>query len=233
MRTLVILLSSLVLAVPAMDAAADDRTVTVDGHAELRTEPDRATLRLGVESRADDVETARKSVSGIVDRFLQMTRDMSIPDQRVSTASAIVRPDYDWNPQTRERRLLGYVVSRQLEVEIHDLEKLGRLTESALKLGVNQVNPPTLDTSRRAALERQALAEAARDAKSRAVALAEALGAGLGDVRTLQASSAFRPPVPLARGMLAAEADAGGETYQPGEITISGSVSATFDLVLP
>jgi hypothetical protein len=33
--------------------------------------------------------------------------------------------------------------------------------------------------------------------------------------------------------MLAAEADAGGETYQPGEITISGSVSATFDLVLP
>ena len=78
MRTLVILLASLVLAVPAMDAAADDRTVTVDGHAELRTEPDRATLRLGVESRADDVETARKTVSGIVDRFLAMTRDIRV-----------------------------------------------------------------------------------------------------------------------------------------------------------
>ena len=233
MRTLAILLGSLVLVVPALDANADNRTITVDGHAELRTEPDRATLGLGVESRADDVETARQAVSGTVGRFLEMTRGMSIPDNRVATASAMVRPDYDWDPQTRERRLLGYVVSRQLEVEIHDLEKLGRLTESALKLGINQVNPPTFDTSRRAELERQALAEAARDARNRAGSLAEALGAGLGDVRTIQASSAFRPPVPLARGMMAAEADAGGETYQPGEIRISGSVSATFDLVLP
>jgi uncharacterized protein YggE len=213
--------------------AADDRTVTVDGHAELRTAPDRATLRMGVEARADDVETARKTVAETVNRFLKLTRDMGIPDDRVSTASAIVRPDYDWNPQTRERRLLGYVVTRQLEVEIHELEKLGRLTESALRLGVNQVNPPTLDTSRRDALELEALAEAARDARSRAGSLAEALGAGLGDVRTIQASSAFRPPVPLARGMLAAEADAAEETYQPGEITISGSVTATFDLILP
>jgi uncharacterized protein YggE len=38
----------------------------------------------------------------------------------------------------------------------------------------------------------------------------------------------------MARGMvLAAEADSGAETYQPGQITIRASVSASFDLVLP
>lgn len=231
------MLAILVLTMFAASTAAfadEERTVRVEGHAEVVTAPDRASIVMGVEARAAEVDVARKDVAETVSRFLQLTREMDIPDDSVSTASAIVRPDYDWNPQTRERRLLGYVVTRQLVVELHDLEGLGQLTESALKLGVNQVNPPMLDTSRRDELERQALAEAARDARRRAAALAEALGATLGDVRTLQASSSFRPPAPIARGMLAAEAaDAGAETYQAGQITIDGSVSATFDLVLP
>jgi hypothetical protein len=189
---------------------------------------------MGVEARAADVKTANQEVVATVRRMLQMTREIGIPDERVSTAAALVNPDYDWNPETRERRLLGYVVTRQLVIELHDLEQLGQVTESALKLGINQLDPPVLDTSRREAIEREALAEAALDARRRAQALAEALGADLGDVRTLQAGSSFSPPVPMARGMvLAAEADSGAETYQPGQITIRASVSASFDLVLP
>ena len=229
------MLAILLIAVPmsALAAPGEARTVSVDGFAKVTTTPDRATVRMGVEARAADVDSARKEVAEIVARFLQLTRDMDIPDERVSTASAIVRPDYDWNPQTRERKLLGYLVTRQLVVDVRDLEGLGRLTESALKLGINQVDPPILDTSRREELERQALAEAARNARGRAAALAESLGASLGDIRTLQAASSFRPPVPVARGILAADAaEAGPETYQTGQIVVDGSVSATFDLVL-
>jgi uncharacterized protein YggE len=232
MRTLV-LLSLLMSIAPGIAAADEARTVNVDGRAEIVAPPDKATIRMGVEARAPTVEGARDQVSEIVARFLKLTRALAIPDEQVSTAAAIVRPDYDWNPQTRERRLLGYMVTRELVVELTDLERLGQLTESALELGINQVNPPVLDTSRRTELERQALAEAARDARDRARALAEALGGTLGDVRTLQAGSSFGPPMPMARGMLAAEADSGGETYQAGQITIAGSVSASFDLVLP
>jgi len=232
MRTLVLLTFLMVIA-PGFAAADEARTVSVDGRAEIVTPPDKATLRMGIEARADTVEAARDQVSDTVTRFLKLTRGLTIPDEQVSTAAAIVRPDYDWNPQTRERRLLGYTVTRELVVELTDLERLGQLTESALALGVNQVDPPVLDTSRRTELERQALAEAARDARERARSLAEALGARLGDIRTLQAAASFRPPTPVARGMLAAEADAGAETYQAGQITVTGSVSASFDLVLP
>jgi len=223
----------LMIVLPGFAAAEDIRTVTVDGHAEIVTPPDKATLRLGVEARADTVEAARDRVADVVSRFLALTRGLGITDEQVSTAAAIVRPEYDWNPQTRERRLLGYTVTRELVVDLTDLEKLGQLTESALELGVNQVDPPALDTTRRAELERQALAAAARDAQERARALAEALGARLGAVRSLQAAASFRPPVPMARGMLAAEAAPGPETYQTGQITVDGSVTASFDLVLP
>ncbi len=235
MRTLTLLslMSLLIFVAPGIAVADEARTVSVDGRAEIVTPPDKATLRMGIEARADSVQAARDQVSDTVARFLKLTRSLKIPDDRVSTAAAIVRPDYDWNPQTRERRLLGYMVTRELVTELTDLEWLGQLTESALELGVNQVDPPMLDTSRRTELERQALAEAARDARDRARALAEALGASLGEVRTLQASASFRPPMPLARGMLAAEADSGAETYQAGQITVAGSVTASFDLVLP
>lgn len=231
MRTLalMILLSCLM---PAVGAADNNRTVTVDGSARIATPPDKATLRMGVENREDTVQAARDGVADTVARFLKLTRTLGISDEQVSTAAAIVRPDYDWNPQTRERRLLGYTVTRELVVELTDLEQLGRLTESALELGVNQVNPPELDTTRRAELEREALADAARDARERARALAEALGARLGEIRTLQAAS-FNPPMPMARGMLAAEADSGAETYQAGQITVAASVTASFDLVIP
>jgi uncharacterized protein YggE len=232
MRTLVlmILLTGLI---PGIAAADSDRTVSVDGYAEIAIPPDKATLRMGVESRADTVQAARDQVADTVARFLKLTRRLGISDERVATAAAIVRPDYDWNPQTRERRLLGYTVTRELVVDLTDLEQLGQLTESALELGVNQVNPPELDTSRRAELERDALAEAARDARDRARTLAEALDARLGDVRTLQAAASFRPPMPLARGMLAAESNSGAETYQAGQITVTASVTASFDLIIP
>ncbi len=233
MPVVLVLLLSL-LSATTTAAAEPARTVTVEGQARVVASPDRATIRMGVEARAADVKTANQEVVATVRRMLQMTREIGIPDERVSTAAALVNPDYDWNPETRERRLLGYVVTRQLVIELHDLEQLGQVTESALKLGINQLDPPVLDTSRREAIEREALAEAALDARRRAQALAEALGADLGDVRTLQAGSSFSPPVPMARGMvLAAEADSGAETYQPGQITIRASVSASFDLVLP
>lgn len=231
MRTLafMILLTCLM---PGIATADDNRTVSVDGYAEIATPPDKATLRMGVEIRADTVQAARDKVADTVARFLKLTRSLGISDEQISTAAAIVRPDYDWNPQTRERRLLGYTVTRQLVVDLTELEQLGQLTESALELGINQVNPPELDTSRRTELQREALAAAARDARERARALAEALDARLGEVRTLQAAASFRPPMPLARGMLAAEADSGAETYQTGEITVTASVTASFDLVI-
>ena len=232
MRTIV-LLAALTFLVPVTALSDDARTVTVTGHAEVVTTPDKATLRMGIEARAETVEAARDQVSAVVARFLGLTRELAIADRQVSTAAAIVQPDYDWNPQTRERRLLGYTVTRELVVELTDLDRLGDLTESALALGVNQVSPPVFDTTRRTELERRALAEAALDARARALALAEALGAGLGDVRSLQASGSFSPPMPLARASLAAEAASGPETYQAGQITVSSSVAASFDLLLP
>jgi uncharacterized protein YggE len=208
------------------------RTVNVTGAAELSAEPDIARVTLGVESRKPTMEAARADVAAAVDRVLALTRDLKIDPKNVNATRVQVQPDYRWNENDRERVLLGYMVSRQVEVELKDLDKLGALLERAVDAGVNQVGDPVLDSSRRKELERQAMTRAVEDARLNAEALARAAGAKLGAVRTL-AASAGTPPVPVYRAALAmTDAKMGPEAaYQAGAMKFSASVNAEYDLI--
>jgi uncharacterized protein YggE len=225
---------ALAAAPAAAGEAVDDRTVSASGQARILTAPDMAILRMGVQARQTTVEEARDEVAGVVERFLALALELGIPENRVATASSQVNPDYQWNPQSRERKLLGYVVTRHITVDLRDLEKLGTLMERALAVGINDVSPPSFSSSRRDEIEHEALAAAARDARSRAAVLAQSLDMELGPARSIQSHGRVEPmPTPRLE-MMASDAGAGGEaTYRPGEIVITASVSATFDLVLP
>jgi uncharacterized protein YggE len=217
-------------------AAADEprpRTVNVSGVAEVSAEPDIARVSLGVEARRPSLADARAEVVAAVDRALALTRDLKIDPKNVNATRIQVQPEYRWNENDRERVLLGYVVSRQIEVELRDLDKLGTLLERAVDAGVNQVGDPVLDSSRRKELEREAMTKALEDARLNADALARAAGARLGAARTLSASGSS-PPVPVYRdAVMATMAKAAPEaTYQPGNMKFSASVNAEYDLVV-
>jgi len=146
-----------------------------------------------------------------------------------------VQPEYSWNDKDRKRVLLGYMVSRQVQVEVRDLDQLGPLLERAVDAGVNQVNDPVLDSSKRKSLEREAMAKAVEDARLNAETLAKAAGVRLGPVRVLNGASSS-PPMPMYRRgpMVMADAAAAppAETYQPGEMKFSAMVNAEYDLLV-
>jgi len=56
--------------------AEQPRTIGVSGQGEVRAEPDRATVTLGVESRKPKLEDARAAVAKTVDAVLKLTRDL-------------------------------------------------------------------------------------------------------------------------------------------------------------
>jgi uncharacterized protein YggE len=216
--------------------AGDDarpRMVTVSGSGEVAAEPDLAHVTLGVEARKPTMAEARTAVAATVDRVLALTRDLRIDPKLVNATRVQVQPEYSWNEKDRKRVLLGYIVSRQVQVELRDLEQLGPLLERAVDAGVNQVNDPVLDSSRRKSLEREAMAKAVEDARLNAETLARAAGAKLGPVRTLNGSSSA-PPMPMyRRGAVMADAAMAPEaTYQPGDMKFSAAVNAEYDLVV-
>jgi uncharacterized protein YggE len=211
------------------------RTVSVSGQGEVRAQPDRAHLVLGIEARNLKLDDARGQVTRGVEAVLKLTRDLKIDPKDVQATRFTVQPEYDWNNQNRTRNLLGYYVVRQIQVELKDLEKLGTLVERAVDLGANQMGDPTLDSSRRHDLEREALAKAVEDARLNAETMARAAGAKLGAVRTLSSSSGVvGPPIPLrVTAMKAAMAESNAaDSYQSGDMTFNATVQVEYDVVL-
>lgn len=209
------------------------RTIGVSGQGEVRAEPDRATVTLGVESRKPKLEDARAAVAKTVDGVLKLTRDLKIDPKLVRSTRVNVQPEYNWNASNaNERTLIGYYVSRQVEVELHDLEKLGQLLERSTDLGVNQLGDPRLDSSKRQDLVREALAKAVVDARQNAEVIAKAAGAKLGTARTINANTEYsQPPVPMVRAMAMEAKAAGGAPYQSGEMTFNATVNVQYDLI--
>jgi uncharacterized protein YggE len=226
-----------VLLVPVV-AQADEpppRTVSVSGSGEVAAQPDLAHVTLGIEARKPTLGAARTEVATAVDRVLALTRDLRIDPKLVNTTRLQIQPDYSWDDKDRKRVLLGYVVRRQVQVELRDLEQLGALIERAVDAGVNEVGDPLLDSSRRKDLEREAMVLAVQDARRNAETLAGAAGVKLGAVRSL-GGSASAPPVPLYRQRVAmadmAAAPSPEATYQTGEMKFSASVAAEYDLLV-
>lgn len=219
----------------AQTAVPPPRTLSVSGQGEVRAEPDRAFVTLGVEARNGRMESARAEVTRTVEAVLKLTRDLKIDPKYVHATRITVQPEYNWDGQARERTLLGYLVSRQVQVELRNLDQLGLLLEKAVDAGVNQVNDPQLDASRKRELEREALAKAVEDARMNAEVVARAAGVKLGTARTIVAQSVSAPqPIAYRMAARAADAGAGAEgTYQSGEITLNASVQVEFDLVAP
>jgi uncharacterized protein YggE len=210
------------------------RTISVSGYGEVQAEPDRALVMLGIESRKPKMEDARAEVTKTLEAVLKLTRELKIDQKYVRSTRVNVQPEYNWDPAAKERNLIGYFVSRQVEVDLRDLDKLGQLLERAFDLGVNQVGEPRLESTKRRDLEREALAKAVADAKLNAEAVAKAAGARIGPPRTISASSGFvPPPVPMmkAQMMRAEAADSAAGSYQSGQMGFNGTVQVEYDLI--
>lgn len=231
-RTPALIVALALMAATSTVLADQEGVVTATGHGEVDVAPDVAWLGFGVSARQPTVAEARDEVARGVARLIALARDAGLEDEHIATAAVSVRPEFDWHPETRERRLLGYVVTRQVTLRLNDLSRLGEMTEQALALGVTEASPVTFDTSRRAELEAEALAAAARDARAKAQVMAAALGVSIGAPVGIEAGQDGSMPRPMMR-MAMAEADAmgGAETYQAGLIRITATVTARFALV--
>jgi uncharacterized protein YggE len=233
MKTLAYIMLFSLSACATAAMAAESRqagTVTASGSGEIFAEPDRASVNLAVEAENHKLGPARAQVKKTAQAVLGVTDDLRIPRRRINTTGIRIYPEYHTDKKSHRQELTGYRVSRQIKVQLHELDKLGRLLQRAEKAGVNRVSPPQLHSSQAHALKRKALANAAKDARAKAKAMASALGETLGAVRSIASSQvASRPPRPLAM-MRTASANAKSGAMEIGQIKTSAQVTVQFDL---
>jgi len=224
-------------AVHADDAAANRRSVNVSGQGEVSVAPDRARLTLGVEASNIELKAAEAAVNKVVRAYLVEAKSLGLKDEQISTAGVTINPEYVWDDKTKRQVFSGYKANRQIELRVDDLTVIGDLILRATKVGVNQVNPPALESSKAKELTRQALIKATEDARSKAQLLAETLNVKLGAVHNISANDSVPQPMMYKVAMMrSAEADAGGNAemgFSGGLIKYNASVNADFDLLAP
>lgn len=239
LRLFLLTLSSIIFLGACMPSNAqtnhDDslpRIINVNGKAEIKAEPDRALIPMGVEARNKELNRARQEVDTAVKNILNMANDLGIDKKRVKSAQLITRPEYNWN-SSKKRELIGYYVSRQIEIDLHNLDDLGQLMHGATQLGVTNMNGPQFYSSKKDEIYREALVEASKNAKANARVLAEALDSKLGKVHQINATNVYYNQPKMASNMRSMAADAEmmpQETYQAGEITVVADVNVVFDI---
>jgi uncharacterized protein YggE len=215
-------------------ALADEptRSVTVTGVGAATATANRATVRMSIVARDPELANAQAVAGEVTAKILELTDELDIERGKVDTTAASVRPDYQYNRDSNQQVLRGYIAEREMRVDLDDLEKLGALTEGAVAAGVNQVMPPQLDSTERRDAHRRALRAAAEDARANARELADTLGVTLGDVITISTVLPSFQPGPLRQNYgVAAAADADtAATYDPGQLHFTANVTAVFAL---
>jgi uncharacterized protein YggE len=217
------------------DASTSDRIVRVGGEATVRAAPDRATVRFAVVSRAETAEGARQQNATAAKNALNAVRALDLPEEGMRMESLRLQPRREYNPQTERHEERGYEASRQVVVDLRDLEQLPRLVTDVVQAGANRLEDVRYELEDRSVPRNEALRQAAEAAREKAELLATTLGASLGPVQQItEESFGWEGPSPRMEMQFAksAQEDAAPEpeAYSAGEIEVSATVQVTFSL---
>lgn len=230
------LLIAVFAAVPAAAQDDDRSTVTVGGEGSVTAQPDQAVVRFGVVTEAETAQQARTQNATAAKNSMNAVRALDIPEEQMRMESLRIQPQYEYNDEENRRELVGYEATRQVVVEVSQLEVLPQLVADVVQEGANRVDAIDYQLSDRAQFRNEALRKAAQTAREKARLLAETLEVSLGPVQTIneQSSDFVRPQPEIARMSMAKATDAAQaepDAYAAGEIEVSAEIQVVFNLV--
>lgn len=240
MRVLPLLFSSAALLVSATASAQtivpnDGRVVpqvSVSGEGEAKATPDRALVTVGVQTRAATAAAAAAENARKQTAILDTLRKIGYRPEQLSTAGYNVSPEMQYDQQGQRPRVIGYVVSNTVRVEVREIDQAGRVIDAALAKGANEVHGLNFYLSDPGPSRRAAIADAVARARADAEALAAAAGGRLGQILELS-TSPVGPIMFQAKAMLEARAVA-SDVSTPivaGEETVRASVQVKWAFV--
>jgi uncharacterized protein len=203
--------------------------VEVVGSGQVKLPPDRATVMVGVETRAVSAAAASAANGKIQRAVLDTLRAIGFGDSAVRT------PSFDVHPQLRyvKGRALrsGYVARLTMAVQLSSLDQIGTVLDAALARGATSAGDVEYSIGAIDSVRQVALAIAVANAHRQAATIAAALGTSLGPVVMTTTGDDHEAGRIYKLGM-GAEGDAfgTGPSIKPAEITVEASVIARWRL---
>ena len=220
---------ALAIILPTGTAAAEEMTptLTMNGVGVARMAPDTADVTIGVVTEARDAARAHADNATATSRVQDALKSLGIAERDIRTARYDFSPVYDVKDNGRSVTT-GYTVTNAIIVKVRNLANVGKVIDTALANGANRVDSLEFLASDPSAAKNAALADAARDARSKADAVARALGVRVARVLNVNADAQSYAPRNVMPMMMAKEAYDAGTPISAGELSFEASVNITY-----
>ncbi len=217
-----LMIFSLLLAVPAWADDSDDRLLVVQGSASVSVQADYAVLSIGVQTSSGNVDSAQLANAATMNVVIDAIKGCGVQDADVVTSSFNIYDTTSWN----ENEKTAYRMENILSVTIRALDKAGKIIDVATQAGANILNGISFHSTERNEAYKKALKRAVDDAQEKADVLASACGKKLGRLVKIETGSDYYA---YAGANNYYKMDAAADTsIISGDISVSASVTLTY-----
>ncbi|MFM8771037.1 MAG: SIMPL domain-containing protein [Candidatus Kapaibacterium sp.] len=205
------------------------RTITVTGEAEMTMSPDRATVTIGVETWGKNIMSIKADNGKRVKAILDAVKGLGIPAKDIMTQEMSLLPEYSWKDDHRE--FLRYRMRNVVVITVNDLAKVEDVVNAGVNESSNVLEGVAFSTKDASRLRDSLQIQAARNARAKAVALAEAVGAKVGDAVTITESQTYEPQPFYGRRAMALDMKESAPTpVESGQLTLKSTINIVFEL---
>lgn len=215
---------------PAYAMPADSTLLSVSASADAKRVPDVASISTGVVTQATDANAAMRANAVQMDKVMVAIRAAGIAERDIQTSGINLNPQYNYRDNAPPT-ITGYQASNTVSITVRDLSKLGKVLDTLVEQGANQVNGPSFEVDKPDEAYDEARVGALRKAQARAETYADALGLKVRRIVSISEGGSSMPrPMPMVR-MMATDAGMAKETsVAPGETTLSVNLDVVFEL---
>lgn len=215
--------------------AAGNTLLTLSAEGRTNRKPDLAVFSAGVTSQGKTAAEALAANSADMNRVLAALKKAGIADRDIQTNNLSLNPLYapqvvgpDGRVENPEPRIIGYQVNNQVSVKQRKLADFGKVLDTLVSVGANQVNGPSFELDDSDAAMDEARTAAMAKARQRAELYAKAARLKVKRIVSISESGGYSPPMPVMYAK--AMAEAAPTPIAAGEVGLTATVAVQFEL---
>lgn len=215
----------------------EEPSIFVNGDAKISVPSDRVQITLSVVSTAENPQDAIDSSKTKMNNLIEALAKLGLDKNEYKTSAYNLSPNWapqpknpkpDWKPQ-----IISYTMTNSLDVKTTKLDLVGKIIQTALSSGANQIDRIYFDLSDEQKYNAEVIQKAVKSAMSDAKAASEASEVKMGKILSINVNNAYMSGNnDYGRGVFMAkmssdnmEGAAVAPNIAAGDVTLSASVS--------
>ena len=237
---------------PQVTLGPNSAILSLTAEGQSRRTPDIAMFSAGVVTQASTAAQAITDNSRRMDSVVAALKRAGVADRDIQTSAINLSPRYSnperdaqiiaqqtgkpYVPPHESAKIIGYEARNTVSVRVRDLDKMGKVIDTLVSVGANEVNGPNFTLDQPQEAQDEARVEAIQIGRQRAELYAKAAGMRVARILSISEGGGYYPVQRMGTFDVAAPAAPPAPPppptpVQPGELTIGASVSMQFELI--